>query len=100
MVLLVDPGCGHDAPHRVGIVDEVLPECLTRAKLDLFRQVSYLGSPEQPDGQRTPNLALHVGHAPQPWRARVTSAIAICSSFVARSALGAYLRPPLRSQVF
>src|SRR5215211_5387362 len=58
-----------------------------------------LGAPEQPDGQRVPNLALHVGQAPRPCRARVTSAIAICSSRVARSARGAYRRPPLRSQV-
>ena len=29
-------------------------------------QVPYLAPSEQPDGQCVPNLALHVGHAPQP----------------------------------
>ena len=44
---------------------------------------------EQPDGQCARILALHTGQAPQPCRARVTSAIAICSSRVARSARAA-----------
>ena len=35
------------------------------------------------------SLVLHTGQAPQPCRARVTSAIASCSSRVARSARGA-----------
>jgi hypothetical protein len=45
-------------------------------------------------------LTLHTGQAPQPCLARVTSAIASCSSRVARSARGAYRSPPCRFQVF
>lgn len=44
---------------------------------------------EHANGQRTPAMTLHTGQAPQPCRARVTSAIASCSSRVARSARGA-----------
>src|SRR3954466_7964062 len=98
--MTVYPGGRNDTANGVGVVNEVLPEGLAWPEVKVFRQMPYLGPPEQSNSQRAPILPLHTGHAPQPCRARVTSAIAICSSLVARSALGAYLRPPCRSQVF
>ena len=100
VVVPIDTGGRNDAPNGVRVVDEILAERFTRPEVDLSRQVSYLGPPEESNSQRAPILPLQTGHAPHPCRARVTSAIAICSSLVARSALAAYLRPPLRSQVF
>lgn len=46
-----------------------------------------------------PSLRVHAGHAPQPWVARVRSAVAICCSREARSARGAYWVPPKPAQV-
>src|SRR5262245_19427124 len=100
VVMPIDTGGRNDAPNGVRVVDEILAKRLARPEINLFRQVSYLGPPEESNSQRAPILPLHTGHAPQPCRARVTSAIAICSSLVARSALEAYLRPPFRSHVF
>jgi hypothetical protein len=37
---------GNDATDGVGVVDEVLAERLARPEINLFRQVSNLGSPE------------------------------------------------------
>jgi hypothetical protein len=42
----VDAGRRHDAAYGVGVVDEVLTERFARSKINLFRQVSYLGSSE------------------------------------------------------
>src|SRR4029079_14907718 len=100
MIGPVDPGGRHDAAHSVGVMHEVLAVRLARPEVHGLSQMAYLGSPEESNCHDAPILPLHVGHAPQPCRARVMSAIAICSSRVARSALAAYLRPPLRSHVF
>ena len=89
VVMAVDTGRRHNPAHGVGIMNEVLAEGLARPKVEVFGQVPYLGPPEQSDRQDAP-IPLHTGQAPQPCRARVTSAIAICSSLVARYALPAY----------
>ena len=86
---------GQRGPNRIpGNVDAGASLSITgmasaRIGSQLRHQMPYLPSAEQPNDQRTPSLALHTGQAPQPCRARVTSAIAICSSRVARSARGA-----------
>src|SRR4051812_47896808 len=100
MVMTIYARRRHNTANGVRVMNEILAERFTGPKVDLFRQVPYLGPPEESNSQRAPILPLHTGHAPHPCRARVTSAIAICSSLVARSALGAYRRPPCRSQVF
>jgi hypothetical protein len=44
--MAIDPGGRNDTANGVGVVDEVLAERLARPEINLFRQVSYLGSPE------------------------------------------------------
>jgi hypothetical protein len=66
MVVPVDTGRRNYPTNGVGVVDEVLAERFARPEINLFRQVSYLGPPEQSNGQRAPILPLHVGHAPHP----------------------------------
>jgi hypothetical protein len=42
----VDPGQRNDPADGIAVVNEILAEGLTRPKVDLFRQMSYLGAPE------------------------------------------------------
>jgi hypothetical protein len=44
--MAVHPGRRYDATDGVGVVDEVLAERLAWPEINLFRQVSNLGSPE------------------------------------------------------
>jgi hypothetical protein len=46
MVVPVDTGGRNNAAHGVGVVDEVLAKRFAWPKINLFRQVSYLGPPE------------------------------------------------------
>ena len=46
VVMPIDAGGRHDTANGVGVVDEVLAERFARPKVNLFRQVSYLGPPE------------------------------------------------------
>jgi len=46
MVVPVDAGRRNDSTNCVGVVDEVLAERLAWPEINLFRQVSNLGSPE------------------------------------------------------
>ena len=65
-------------------------------------QVDSWGAPlvwAMGEAQLSPSPALQAGQAPQPWAASTFSAIAICCSRVARSAVGAYAPPPKFSQV-
>ena len=98
MVGLVDTGGRHDAAQGVGIVNEVLSQRLSGTEVQLPGDVPDFGAGKQPNRHDAP--LPQTGHAPQPCLSCVTSAIAICSSLVARSALSAYRRPPLRTQVF
>ena len=100
VVVPIDAGGRDDTANGVRVVNEVLAERLARPEVNLFRQMSYLGPPEESNSQALQSSRYTRATHPNLCRARVTSAIAICSSLVARSALAAYLRPPLRSQVF
>jgi len=71
MVVTIDTGGRNDTANGVRVMDEILAERLSGPEVDLFRQVSYLGPPEESNSQRAPILPLHTGHAPQPCRARV-----------------------------
>ena len=66
VVMPVDTGRRNYPTNSVGVVDEILAERFARPEINLFRQVSYLGPPEQSNCQRAPILPLHVGHAPHP----------------------------------
>ncbi|SHW14082.1 Uncharacterised protein [Mycobacteroides abscessus subsp. abscessus] len=99
MVALTHTRGRHDPANGVGVMNEILAQRLRRSEIEILGQLSDLGTAEQPDGQRAPTLALHTGQAPHPCADSVFSAIAICSSRVARSARGAYLPPPCASQV-
>ena len=46
VVVAVDPGRRDDPADSVGVVDEILPERFTWAKVNLFRQMAYLGPTE------------------------------------------------------
>lgn len=89
MVVLIDPGGGDNTAHGICVVHEILAQRFTRLEVEFFGEISDLGSPKQTNCHDAPPLP-HTGHAPpQPCRDLVTSAIAICSSLVARSARSA-----------
>jgi hypothetical protein len=46
MVVTMHSRGGNDAANGIGVVNEVLPECLSRTKVNVFRQTPYLGPPE------------------------------------------------------
>jgi hypothetical protein len=46
MVMTADPGCRDDTANGVGVMDEVLAERLAWPEINLFSEMSYLGSTE------------------------------------------------------
>jgi hypothetical protein len=51
-VVAGDGGLAHDAAHRVGVDDEVLPALLGRSQVELGGQPTHLGRPEEPRAGR------------------------------------------------
>jgi hypothetical protein len=46
MVMTIDPGSRDDTANGIGVMYEVLAERLAWPEINLFSEMSYLGSPE------------------------------------------------------
>ena len=86
-------------PEHFSLAQAAMPQAAEGEVLLRIRLISLDAANRAWMQGATYRSALQAGQAPQPWAASTFSAIAICCSRVARSAVGAYAPPPKFSQV-